>query len=97
MQRLRFSIWHDKQLKDRAVTNLKPTEARMTEQSKLKGPATYFPSIEKTYGYPITHWFAILKFAGKSKHMELVNLLKTEYKLGHGHANALVAYHLKNP
>jgi hypothetical protein len=39
----------------------------MPEQNKVKGPASYFPSIEKTYG--------------------------SEHKVGHGHANALVAYH----
>ena len=68
----------------------------MTDDQKIKGPASYFPSIEKTYGRPVTHWLGILKAAGELKHMELVNLLKTEHKLGHGHANALVAYHLKN-
>ncbi len=26
----------------------------MTE--KVKGPASYFPSIEKTYGKPMNHW-----------------------------------------
>lgn len=65
----------------------------MTDEQKIKGPASYFPSIEKTYGHPVTHWFAILKAAGDLKHMELVNLLKSEQQLGHGHANALVAYH----
>lgn len=47
-----------------------------------KGPASYFPSIEKKYGRPVTEW------------MELVTWLKTEHGLGHGHANALVAYTL---
>jgi hypothetical protein len=62
---------------------------------KVKGPASYFPSIEKTYGQPIEHWLNLLRAAGDmKKHMELVNLLKTEHKLGHGHANALVAHHL---
>ena len=66
----------------------------MTEVQKVKGPASYFPSIEKTYGHPVAHWFAILEAAGDLKHMELVNILKIQHKLGHGHANALVAYHL---
>jgi len=31
------------------------------------------------------------------KHMEIVNWLKTEYGLGLGHANAIVAYVLAKP
>ena len=69
-------------------------DAPMSETPKVKGPASYFPSIEKTYGEPIAHWMGILKQAGELKHMELVALLKTKHKLGHGHANALVAYFL---
>ena len=62
----------------------------MTE--KIKGPASYFPSIEKAYGKPVDHWVAIVRDAKPAKHMELVSLLKTEHGLGHGHANAIVAY-----
>ncbi|MGV3577553.1 DUF4287 domain-containing protein [Brevundimonas sp.] len=61
---------------------------------KVKGPASYFPSIEKTYGQPIAHWKAIVRAAGLAKHMELVALLKTEHGMGHGHANAVVAHTL---
>ena len=66
----------------------------MSEAPKVKGPASYFPSIEKTYGKSIAHWMEVLQQAGELKHMELVNLLKTKHKFGHGHANALVAYFL---
>jgi hypothetical protein len=61
---------------------------------KAKGPASYFPSIEKTYGKPISHWMAVLGEAGDLRHMDLVKLLKETHQLGHGHANALVAHHL---
>ena len=66
----------------------------MVQEQKVTGPASYFPSIEKAYGQPVRHWLAILQTAGDLKHMELVGILKTEHKLGHGHANALVAHHL---
>ena len=66
----------------------------MATSEKVQGPASYFPSIQKKYGQPVEHWFSILRSAGDLKHMELVALLKTEHQLGHGHANALVAYHL---
>lgn len=60
-----------------------------------KGPASYFPSIEKKYGRSIADWKKILRahpdYGAGAKHMELVAFLKTEHGLGHGHANALVA------
>ena len=61
---------------------------------KVTGPASYFPSIEKKYGRPISEWQAIIRQHPGLKHMELVDLLKTEHAMGHGHANALVAYTL---
>ncbi|MBP7648409.1 MAG: DUF4287 domain-containing protein [Phenylobacterium sp.] len=61
---------------------------------KIKGPASYFPSIEKTYGRPISEWKALVRKHGPAKHMELVAMLKTEHGMGHGHANAIVAHTL---
>lgn len=61
---------------------------------KIKGPASYFPSIEKTYGQPISHWLTVLDGLKGKKHMEMVGVLKAEHGMGHGHANALVAYYL---
>ena len=66
----------------------------MAAEEKVKGPASYFPSIEKKYGQPIEHWMKVLAKAGDLKHMDLVALLKGEHGLGHGHANALVAWHM---
>jgi hypothetical protein len=60
----------------------------------VKGPASYFPSIERTYGRPISDWKAVIRSHPGLKHMELVKLLKSEHGLGHGHANALVAHTL---
>lgn len=65
----------------------------MENDKKVKGPASYFPSIEKTYGKPVSHWLDILESTKGKKHMEQVAHLKSEYKIGHGHANALVAYY----
>ena len=67
----------------------------MPEKEQVKGPASYFPSIEKKYGFPVSHWFNLLKRQKDLKHMEMVAWLKSEHKLGHGHANALVA-HFRN-
>ena len=59
-----------------------------------KGPASYFPSIEKKYGRPIAEWKDLIHSSPLTKQMELVNWLKAEHGLGHGHANALVAHTL---
>lgn len=64
----------------------------MATNEKPKGPASYFPSIEKKYQQPIEHWLAIVREMRGMKHMEMVNHLKTEHGMGHGHANAIVAF-----
>jgi hypothetical protein len=64
----------------------------MVLEDKVKGPASYFPSIEKKYGQPIDHWLTLVANLKDMKHMERVAVLKSEYGLGHGHANAVVAY-----
>lgn len=58
------------------------------------GPESYFPSIEKKYGRSIAEWQRIIDTCGLEKHMTIVNHLKTEYQMGHGHANALVGWTL---
>jgi hypothetical protein len=66
----------------------------MTDETTVKGPASYFPSIEKKYGQPISHWLDLLGAVSGKKHMEMVVWLKAEHGMGHGHANALVAHYL---
>jgi Domain of unknown function (DUF4287) len=60
-------------------------------EKTVRGPASYFPSIEKKYGRPITEWRELIRSSPLPKHMELVGWLKSEHGPGHGHANALVA------
>jgi hypothetical protein len=57
----------------------------------VKGPKSYFPSIEAKYGKPIAFWMKELKKVKDLKHLEQVNFLKETHEMGHGHANALVA------
>ena len=57
---------------------------------KVTGPASYFPSIEKKYGKPISYWMSELDAVKDAKHMDQVAYLK-EMDMGHGHANAVVA------
>lgn len=58
---------------------------------QVKGPRSYFPSIEKTYGRPAEEWLDVLAEVAELPHMQQVGWLKSEHGLGHGHANALVA------
>ncbi len=61
-----------------------------TPGEKAQGPASYFPSIEKKYGRPVAVWLEMIRQRPAEKHMETVNWLKSEFGMGHGHANALV-------
>lgn len=63
-------------------------------EDKIKGPASYFPSIEKKYGRPISEWKDLVRAALPARHMELVAMLKEQHGMGHGHANAIVAHTL---
>ena len=69
----------------------------MTDEASAwpkKGPASYFPSIEKKYGRSIGEWQQIVATCGEQKHMAIVEHLKSNYGMGHGHANALVGWTL---
>lgn len=61
---------------------------------KVYGPPSYFPSIEKTYGEPMQHWIDIvdLRLIDGEPHMKVVEFLKSEHGMGHGHANAVVGW-----
>jgi hypothetical protein len=61
-------------------------------EEKIKGPASYFPSIEAKYGKPVDYWLKDLKRVKGLPHMQQVSHLKENFGIGHGHANALVAY-----
>ena len=60
----------------------------------VKGPASYFPSIEAKYGLPIADWKSLVRARYPAKHSELVAMLKDDHAMGHGHANAIVAHTL---
>lgn len=70
------------------------TDGTRNMTGAVKGPASYFPSIEKKHGRPIAEWKDLIRSSPLTRHMELVAWLKTEHGLGHGHANALVAHTL---
>ena len=55
-------------------------------------PAYYFTSIEKKYCQQIAYWLEIVANMTDMTHMQMVNELKLTYGMGHGHANAIVAY-----
>ncbi|MCG2840627.1 DUF4287 domain-containing protein [Sandaracinobacter sp. RS1-74] len=68
------------------------THNKAAQPQPVRGPASYFPSIEKSYGRPVDEWFGMIRAKPGLKHMELVAWLKETHGLGHGHANALVAH-----
>jgi hypothetical protein len=61
---------------------------------RAQGPASYFPSIEKKYGKPVSYWLELISASDLTKHKALVGWLKADYGIGHGHATALVGHAL---
>jgi hypothetical protein len=66
----------------------------MSQEEQVRGPASYFPSIERKYGRPIAEWKQLVRDSPLERHMDLVDWLKREHGMGHGHANAVVAHTL---
>jgi hypothetical protein len=64
----------------------------MTE--RVTGPASYFPSIEKKYGKPVGYWIDLINASPLTRHKPLVDWLKADDGIGHGHATAHVGYAL---
>jgi len=44
-------------------------------------------NIETTYGRPIAGWIEIVRASGKTKHADVVGMLKEKYAMAHGAAN----------
>lgn len=49
-------------------------------------PESYVPSIETKYGRSIAEWEKIIAACGNAEPMAIVGYLKSEHRLGHGHA-----------
>jgi len=56
-------------------------------------------NIEATYGRSIDDWIDLIRASGRSRHGEIVAMLKTEYGMSHGAANrvALIALDALDP
>ena len=62
----------------------------MTKEEAEKIRATYVANIEKATGKKFDYWVSIVKKSKSEKHGELINMLKSEYKITHGYANMIV-------
>lgn len=52
----------------------------------------HFPAIEKRYGEPMKHWFAVMKTVAGRRYPEQIAHLRENYGLSQAHANALVLF-----
>ena len=52
----------------------------------------HFPAIEKRYGEPMKHWFAVMKTVAGKRYPEQVAHLRENYGFSQAHANALVLF-----
>ncbi|MES2880634.1 MAG: DUF5655 domain-containing protein [Bacteroidota bacterium] len=56
--------------------------------------ANQIKNLKEKTGKPLAYWTGIVNSSKLEKHGELVNMLKENYKLGHGNAN-LIVHHAK--
>lgn len=82
------------------VTDLKRSRLRASAATlatmsadKVTGSAPYFPSIEKKYGQPISHWKSLLAAMPEAKHSGDGRDAEVRPCDGHGHATAIVAHY----
>jgi hypothetical protein len=52
-----------------------------------EGLQTQIRNIEATYGKPMQEWFAIIAASGKTKHPDIVAMLKSDFGMTHGAAH----------
>jgi uncharacterized protein YdhG (YjbR/CyaY superfamily) len=53
---------------------------------------SYFPAIEKKYGFPMSHWFDQVAEISGLKYAEQIAYLRENHGFSQAHANALVMY-----
>src|SRR3546814_14260757 len=59
------------------LTSERPRQEQVMA-ADVKGQASYFPSIERTYGRPIEDWLELFRPRHAEKHMDTVAWLKVE-------------------
>ena len=52
----------------------------------------HFPAIEKRYGEPMKHWFAVMQNIAGERYPEQIAHLRENYGFSQAHANALVMF-----
>jgi uncharacterized protein YdhG (YjbR/CyaY superfamily) len=52
----------------------------------------HFPAIEKRYGEPMKHWFAVMKTVAGRRYPEQIAHLRENFGFSQAHANALVMF-----
>jgi ATP:corrinoid adenosyltransferase len=79
----------------RPLSESEREEPDMDAEKSAKYLSTYRKSIEASTGKTLAQIHAALKKSGAGTHTEMVNFLKSDLKLGHGHAN-FVVHTMKN-
>jgi uncharacterized protein YdhG (YjbR/CyaY superfamily) len=54
--------------------------------------SAHWPAIERRYGHPMDHWFALMKTVQGRRYPEQMALLQEEHGFSRAHANAVVQF-----